>query len=152
MNRKLNIILSLLLLSIVYSASEWTQISELPSDQKRLNLVESDIYTTTVKFYTDGLYSVDSEGIEGVQLRLENGAQLLEQGHPDLPMQAGSIIIPDDQAMEVRVVKSKFQEFENIDVLPSKGNLSRMIDPSSVPYEYDDVYTCLLYTSDAADE
>ena len=77
MNRKLNIILSLLLLSIVYSASEWTQISELPSDQKRVNLLDSDIYTTTVKFHTDGFYSVDSEGIEGVQLRLENRAQLI---------------------------------------------------------------------------
>ena len=138
MHRTFIIVLMLMLITLVYSSSEWTQVQDLPSDQKRVNLVDSDIYSTTLTFHTDGYHAVGND--DGVQLRLENGAQLLQQGNPDLAMTSASIIIPDDQRMDVRVIRSNYEEFQNIDVLPSKGNLSRLIDPSTIPYAYGDVY------------
>ena len=138
MHRTFITVLTLMLITLVYSSSEWTQVQDLPSDQKRVNLVDSDIYSTTLSFHTDGYHAVGSD--DGLQLRLENGAQLLQQGNPDLAMTSASIIIPDDQRMDVRVIRSNYEEFQNIDVLPSKGNLSRLIDPSTIPYEYGDVY------------
>ena len=66
--------------------------------------------------------------------------RLLEAGMPELPHIARSVIIPDDARMEVLLISATYQEFTNIDVIPSKGNLLRTIDPETVPYEFGDVY------------
>ncbi len=43
--------------------------------------------------------------------------------------------------MIINVQKTEFQEFDNIEIAPSKGNFSREIDPESVPYRYGEVYS-----------
>ncbi len=54
---------------------------------------------------------------------------------------SASIIIPDDQAMDVRVINSQYTEYQNYEILPSKGNLSRLVNPETIPYEYGEVYS-----------
>ena len=51
-----------------------------------------------------------------------------------------SIIIPDTYSMSLNIIEFEFEEFENINILPSKGNLSRDINPSSVPFTFGEVY------------
>ena len=72
--------------------------------------------------------------------RLEDGASLLEAGSPDMHKYARSIVIPDDKQMEIKVLSSEFVDYENILIAPSKGNLSRLINPEDVPYVFDDIY------------
>ena len=67
-------------------------------------------------------------------------AQMLEAGAPDLPLYAIPIIIGDKAEMKASVNKSKYVDFENIEVAPSKGNFSRKINPDDVPYVYGDMY------------
>ncbi|MBI4646087.1 MAG: hypothetical protein HY738_05680 [Bacteroidia bacterium] len=68
-------------------------------------------------------------------------SRILKTGVPDLPKITRSIIIPDDKEMRAEVLVSQFIEIENIAIAPSKGNLFRNIDPSTVPYTYGKEYS-----------
>ena len=67
-------------------------------------------------------------------------ASMLEEGAPDLPLFAVSVAIGDRDAMEVEVKSMKYEEIRDIEIAPSKGNLSREIRPDEVPYRYGEVY------------
>ena len=67
-------------------------------------------------------------------------ASMLIAGAPDLPMYPIPIVIGDKAEMKVSIVKSEFVDFENVEVAPSKGNLSREINPDDVPYTYGEMY------------
>jgi len=62
-------------------------------------------------------------------------------GAPALPKFNTSILIPDRGNVTIEVIYSDFYEIENADVLPSKGNLKRNIDPSKIEYQFGDIYT-----------
>lgn len=66
--------------------------------------------------------------------------QRLEPGEPDLPVVRASIVIPDDAAMSLRVLDASFVELGPVLVVPSKGSLSRDVDPRSVAFAFSDVY------------
>ncbi|MBT6980891.1 MAG: hypothetical protein HOA05_01510, partial [Candidatus Marinimicrobia bacterium] len=68
------------------------------------------------------------------------GVPNLEVGTPDLPKMAQSIIIPDLAHMELSIVESKFVEFFMENLISSKGNLTRNINPASVPYTFGQAY------------
>ena len=42
--------------------------------------------------------------------------------------------------MNLDILKSEFVDFNLTSIEPSKGNLTRNIDPKSVPYSYGNVY------------
>lgn len=65
-----------------------------------------------------------------------------EKGYPELPMIARSIIIPDDQMMEITVTNTDYIEYTSVSIPPSKGYLCRTEhpNPSLIPYEFGDVY------------
>ena len=65
---------------------------------------------------------------------------MLEEGSPDLPLYAIPVLIDDLAAMEVQVKEAKYQDFEGIEIAPSKGNFSREINPDEVPFRYGDAY------------
>jgi len=52
-----------------------------------------------------------------------------------------SLIIPDNANMEVEIVEAEYKEYTNILIAPSKGNFTRDIDPSTVPYEFGPAYS-----------
>ncbi|MFO8110421.1 MAG: C25 family cysteine peptidase [Thermoplasmata archaeon] len=74
---------------------------------------------------------------------IEQEAVMLEKGYPELPVIARSMIIPDDQQMEINVRETSYVEYDSVSVAPSKGNLFRTEhpDPSLVPYEFGEVYS-----------
>ena len=74
------------------------------------------------------------------KITFPGGVPNLEVGTPDLPKMAQSIIIPDLAHMELSIVESEFVEFFMENLIPSKGNLTRNIDPASVPYTFGQAY------------
>ena len=42
--------------------------------------------------------------------------------------------------MKIEIISSDFTDYENINIAPSKGNLSRLINPVNVPYEFGSEY------------
>jgi hypothetical protein len=76
-----------------------------------------------------------------VDLALDGEAISLVAGAPALPFIARSIIIPNQVTMMIRVIGTSYEEYQNILIAPSKGNLLRTVNPADIPYEFGDVYT-----------
>ena len=74
------------------------------------------------------------------KITFPGGVPNLEEGTPDLPKMAQSIIIPDLAHMELSIIESEFVEFFMENLISSKGNLTRNIDPASVPYTFGEAY------------
>ena len=128
------------------TASTWQNIQSAEATKTTLDLVSSNINQTVVDFNLDGFHLVPvMTPTGGMYLaRLEDGASLLEMGAPDMHKFARSIIIPDDKKMAVKIVSSDFVEYKDVLIAPSKGNLSRLVDPVDVPYEFGSVYQLSL--------
>nr|MDK2850543.1 hypothetical protein [Candidatus Cloacimonadota bacterium] len=71
---------------------------------------------------------------------LKHGGLTLEVGLPEVPIMAGSIIIPPTAKMEVEILDSEYIELQ-MPIAPSKGNLTRDINPEDVPFSFSDFYT-----------
>lgn len=78
---------------------------------------------------------------KAVAVSIEGGTQLLRTGAPDLPKYATTLMIPATGSMAVEVMDAEYQDFPNVEVAPSKGDLKRNVDPARVPYEYGGAYT-----------
>lgn len=65
----------------------------------------------------------------------------LEIGSPALPVFGETFQIPLTGASSIEMVSSEFVDYPNISVLPSKGNLKRNVDPSSVPFTFGEAYS-----------
>ena len=77
------------------------------------------------------------------------GVPILERGAPEMPRMARSIIIPDLANMELSVINTDFIDIPMDNIEPSKGNLTRDVDPSTIPYSYGKPYeTNEFYPSD----
>jgi gingipain R len=63
----------------------------------------------------------------------------LKKGYPNVPHLTRSIEIPTSSDYFLRVIDSKYKDYY-MPIAPSKGSLSRKINPSEVPYTFDDVY------------
>jgi len=83
------------------------------------------------------------------RLRLPEGAVTLQAGAPELPLLAASVVIPDQGAMVLRVVAE-----EHVDLplrpLPSKGNLTRDVDPATVPLRFGPEYQLPVWPEESA--
>jgi hypothetical protein len=137
---------TLLFVSILFIfqsfATDWTGIRSQQPAPGTKQLVSSNNDQSIIHFSTGGFFSkqVITPAGQAVVISLEGATPLLQKGAPDLPKMTASVIIPDLAAMQIEVLDTKYQDFENILVAPSKGNLTRDIDPSTVAYEYGPEY------------
>jgi hypothetical protein len=140
--KNLALLLTILLSTFQTNASEWTGIGSGHPDPARKVLISSNIDQSTVRFSLTGFYTGEVNTSRGMAtvISLDNATPMLQQAAPELPKMTASVIIPDMANMEVEVIESHFQDFENILIAPSKGNLTRDIDPSTVPYLFGAAY------------
>ena len=86
------------------------------------------------------LEGVEIDGDKWATLALDKLALHQEAGLPALPTVRRSLAIPGDGIMGLTVTGADFVEFAGVDVAPSKGNLSRNVDPAMVRYTFDRFY------------
>jgi len=79
------------------------------------------------------------EGEDWYQIRLPKEGITQDKGFPELPVLNRSIIIPDQALMAIEVFDIEFKDYP-IKVAPSKGVITRDIDPAKVPYTFGNVY------------
>jgi hypothetical protein len=114
------------------------------SGTQAVTIAVQQIQDTTILQYTLDDFTMTSVEINNenyVKISLDSEPSNLIAGAPDLPSVARSIIIPPQGTMTLRVVASSYQDYENILIAPSKGNLPRTVNPADVPYEFGDIYT-----------
>ncbi len=107
-----------------------------------LRVLDSDVATTRLGFELDRFLTADvtAMGGEWTAVALEGAVLRLERGAPELPVVRTSVALPDVGAPVLRVSDAVYEEFGDIDLLPSKGSISRAVDPASVAYETGAVY------------
>ncbi|MEA3446235.1 MAG: C25 family peptidase propeptide domain-containing protein, partial [Bacteroidota bacterium] len=74
------------------------------------------------------------------KLSLGDATPILLEAAPEVLKLTASVVIPDKAEMTVKVVDSKYVDYPNVSLLPSKGNLTRDIDPATVPYSFGKAY------------
>jgi len=144
--------LSFILIAFNANSQEWKMLDEskssIESEVKLLNSNESHI-TLKVEFNAYALSKLSTSKGTANLLQIPDCERTKVKGAPDLPKITQSVVIPDHTDMKVNLSKSKYVELDGIDIVPSKGVLSREIDPSTVPYEYGEVYSKdVFYPSD----
>jgi PKD repeat protein len=135
-------ILFLAFVTATSQAGEWKPIRSLQPSDASVALISSDISTSVIHFKVDGFFLNEVKTPRGnaYTVSLGNASPMLDRNAPDMPKMTTSLIIPDMAMMDVEVVSSSFVDYADIEIAPSKGNLTRDIDPATVPYEYGRVY------------
>ncbi|MCH8904653.1 MAG: T9SS type A sorting domain-containing protein [Bacteroidetes bacterium] len=101
-----------------------------------VRLISADPENSTIRFRLGGFQSkaVSTSNGSAYIISTDEGTPILKKGAPDLEKLTTSIIIPDMAGMKVEVVSSKYKDYPNMNIAPSKGNFDRTINPSSIPY------------------
>ena len=137
-NKKSMMIISFVMIGHLF-ASDWVDLgapdpSEPTWDVNAISSSDLEISIHVKGFQQDHL----KNGLN--RISFPGSVPILEKGAPNLPRMSRSIIIPDLAHMELSIIKTEFVDIDISDVEPSKGNLTRDIVPSTVPYIYGESY------------
>ena len=141
--KKVVFTLALVAMSLMTMAQKWVGIDGNTPAAPQVKLVSSSESRVVVDFSLSGFNMTKVSTPNGIQqvISVPKMASMLEAGAPDLPHFPVPALIGDRAEMEVSVVESDFTDYQNVEIAPSKGNFSRLIDPESVPYTYGAMYS-----------
>ncbi|HEY9070211.1 MAG TPA: C25 family cysteine peptidase [Candidatus Ozemobacteraceae bacterium] len=83
----------------------------------------------------------DAAGQKALSITIPNGSISLDKAFPQLPRLTAMLMVDPfkNPVFQVKPVQSEIVDLD-ARVIPSKGSLTRNIDPNTVPFEYGDVY------------
>ena len=140
--KKLAVILMLSLIAVLSYAEEIKiNNSNFEVEDFAIEVLSSNNDQTIIE-YNFGSFERKSVNIDHenyYQLYLENESHTYEKGNPSLPKITRSIIIPDNAKMNAKIIESEFVEYQ-MKIIPSKGFISRNVDPESIPYQFSESY------------
>ena len=135
-------LITLLIFNLILS-TEWIEIDSTNSESNyQKKILSSNDNNIRLELNLSGFYQTQVETPKGNAyiINAKNGASLLKHGAPDLDKIAIPIQIPNQANMNYRIVSNEYTDIQNINIAPSKGNLTRDIDPNSIPYYYGEEY------------
>lgn len=141
--RKILLFIPLIIWGMSYAQGhEWVGIKSAQPNPATSQLIGSTLDKSTLHFHLDGFFLDEVITPKGPAwiISLDEATPLLQAGSPDLPKLTASVIIPDLARMAVKVTQSEYTDYPHVFIAPSKGNLTRDIDPSSVPYVFGKAY------------
>lgn len=118
--------------NVITKTADGVRVSVYSTDEMITIQYSLDVFTLNPVMIDDVQYNTITLGKE---------PNCLTAGAPDLPYVPRSIIIPDTGTLGVRVISTKYTEYQHILVAPSKGNLLRNVNPEDVPYEFGPIYS-----------
>jgi len=107
-----------------------------------ISLLSSDGTHTTLEVRLQGIEigSVNADGVECTTVAVPGSPQIRQVGFPEVPMIRQALIIPDHGEVVINVLEVETRDIPCDKVVPSKGHLTRNIDPSTIPYTFDPFY------------
>jgi len=137
---KINIIFTLLVILALPSIM-FAQLSS--SNGIKTNILNTTPTSTTIEFILNDYdeVSIDVNGTESIFYSIPGNVWLMEKGMPQLPIYRSSIIIPDLAAMNFNIISEEYTEIGTLPVMPSKGHITRDIDPSTIPFAFSNFYS-----------
>ncbi len=136
--KRLIILLSLILAFGITLSAEQVIIGDYPND---ISLLQDSPGGIQLEM-TLGDFEREAIVIDGntyYQPSLKKSGLTLQKGLPQLPILAASVIIPATSKMQMQIIDSEYIDLP-MPIAPSKGSLTRDIDPASVPFTFADFY------------
>jgi hypothetical protein len=132
---------TLLLSCLLLAGTSFSQTIQQETKAK-IKLVQSSENKSVISFSFDDFQLKEVNTPKGTlqKLSLGDATPILLEGAPEVLKLTASVIIPDQAEMQVKITDSKYVDYPNISLAPSKGNLTRDIDPATVPYTFGKVY------------
>ncbi len=125
-----------LALTFGYSkAQDFTLLSSNSEEITVQHAVDEDLILPELLHY------VGIEGLNYVECSQSFPAVTSEEGSPMLPFFTESVIVPEQGSTELEIVYSHSTDYTDVLIAPSKGELKRNVEPSSIPYSFGDTYT-----------
>ncbi|MEI6898915.1 MAG: C25 family peptidase propeptide domain-containing protein, partial [Bacteroidota bacterium] len=140
--KKISTLVLFLLVCMTGFSENWIAINSTSPSPAKIKMESSTIERSVVHFSIDGFTLKEvmtSQGVANI-VSLGKSTPVQMAGAPDLPKLTTSLVIPDIAGMGFRVLSSTYKDFENIQIAPSKGIITRDIDPSTIPYQYGNAY------------
>jgi gingipain R len=135
---------SLLIIFFLFAVNVQAQYMKINNGDPgvQVNVLKSGASSSTIEYVFNGYYQqeIPINGTDYLSFEAPGMVWLMEKGLPQLPIYRKSMVIPDRSAMNFRIVSSDFEEVYSKPVMPSKGHMTRDIDPSKVPYTFDKFY------------
>lgn len=118
------------------------EMVQVGSGSNSMQLLSSSDTETTLQFGVGEFkkIKVDINSEDWYHIVLAREGKMLDAGYPELPVFNRSIIIGDNAKMKLEVYDVRYEDIK-LPIAPSKGNLTRDIDPDTVPYTFGEVYT-----------
>ena len=108
-----------------------------------IKLISSSQNSIVVEYQLTKYSLIDSKIINSTQFKklvVDGGRPILNSGEPDLMKFTSNIQLPETGVSNYTILDSKYTLIESINIIPSKGNLYRNIDPSLIPYKKGPLY------------
>jgi gingipain R len=105
-------------------------------------LINSDHNSATVDFEINNLEK-NFKSVQGKDYHTfsrQYSVLMSEKGLPAMPYFSESIQLPEKGNYDYKIVYDSYEDINNIDVVPSKGNLKRNVDPETIPYIFGETY------------
>ena len=107
-----------------------------------VNVIENNdeyvIVEYSINDFSSNLVSFGKEVFNEILLKGE--PNFIQKNKPQLPHINRSFIIPDFSSISVSILSSEYTDYKDMNILPSKGNLTRNIDIKTIPYIKGDIY------------
>jgi len=135
-------LIALMFITLNTTAQQQIIVGKNYVNPNEVTLVAERGTSTTIKFDLNELNLIEVVTDYGLANKISsaNATIMLEAGSPELFYLPTAIIIPDLGSAELDIVYGEYTDVQNIEIAPSKGNLLRSIDPSTVPYVKGEVY------------
>ena len=120
-------------------AADWVSLGSVKPEEPSWTVDKLSEDLLKISFSLNG-YHIENLKNSKNKISFPKSVSALKAGVPDLPLIAKSIIIPNLTNTSFSISESEFIEIEIDNIMPSKGNLTRDIDPSSIPLSYGKEY------------
>jgi hypothetical protein len=127
----------LMTLSLLLFAEQYT----VNANQNEVSLISTSSNQTVLEM-TLGHFNREAVRINNTEywaLSLKKEGITLDAGMPQLPYITRSLIIPGMAKMDVQVLETEYIDIQ-MPIAPSKGNLTRDVNPDDVPWSFDSFY------------
>lgn len=121
---------------------QWTSLdNSRDGSQLQVNLISSDSNGVKIEVVIPGYYEnkIIANNIQCVYFHIPGSSAYMKQSYPTLPKLTKLVQMAQDCNIQV-LSKEEVTVKLNFPVVPSKGHLTRDVNPDSVPYEFGPVY------------
>ena len=115
--------------------------NSLPDLSVRVDIADQNRSVLTVEIGGIEQAAFEIDGRRYHHLMLEGEGNIAAKGQPAVPFITRSLLIGDRALIHAHIIEAEYQDFSDIMIAPSKGNLPRTVNPDDIPYTFGDIYT-----------